>query len=57
MVGGAEETGGGTGEAGAGGSPVCSALGDRSPRGLSSSDSSSSDPGGGRWKARGLACH
>ena len=36
MVGGAEETGGGTGEAGAGGSPVCSAIWDRSPRGLSS---------------------
>ena len=35
MVGGAEETGEGTGEAGAGGSPVCSAIGDRSPRGLS----------------------
>ena len=48
---GAEETGGGTGEAGARGSPVCSAIRDRSPRGLSSADSSSSDPGGGRWKA------
>ena len=48
MVGGAEETGGGTGEAGVGGSPVCSAIGDKSPRGLSSVSSSSSDPGGGR---------
>ena len=48
---GAEETGGGTGEAGAGGSLVCSAIGDRSPRGLSSVGSFSSDPGGGRWKA------
>ena len=33
---GAEETGGGTSEAGAGGSLACSAIGDRSPRGLSS---------------------
>ena len=57
MVGGAEETGEGTGEAGAGGSLVCSAIGDRSPCGLSSAGSSSSDPGGGRWKARGLARH
>ena len=57
LVDGAEETGGGTDEAGAGGSPVCSAIGDRSPRGLSSASSSSSDLGGGRWKARGLACH
>ena len=31
MVGGAEETGGDTGETGAGGSPVCSAIGDKSP--------------------------
>ena len=57
MAGGAEETRGGTGEAGAGGSPVCSAIGERSPRGLSSDGSSSSDPEGGRWKARGLARH
>ena len=57
MVGGAEETGGGTGEAGVGGSPVCSAIGERSPCGLSLAGSSSSDPGGGRWKARGLAYH
>ena len=48
MDGGAEETRGGTGEAGVGGSPVCSAIGDRSPRGLSSASSSSSDPRGGR---------
>ena len=57
MAGGAEETGGDTGEAGAGGSPMCSAIGDRSPHGLSSAGSSSSDLGGGRWKARGLARH
>ena len=31
VVGGAEETGGDTGETGAGGSPVCSAIGDKSP--------------------------
>ena len=48
MVGGAEGTGGGTDEAGVGGSPVCSAIGDRSPHGLSSAGSSLSDPGGGR---------
>ena len=57
MVGGAEETRGDIGETGAGGSPVCSAIGDMSPRGLSSAGSSSSNPGGGRWKARGLARH
>ena len=44
MVGGAEGTGGGTDEAGAGGFSVCSTIGDWSPRGLSSADSSSSDP-------------
>ena len=54
---GVEETGGGTSEARAGGSLVCLAIGDRSPRGLSSAGSSSSCPGGGRWKARGLARH
>ena len=54
---GAEETGGDTGETGAKGSPVCSTIGDRSRWGLSSFGSSSSDPGEGRWKARGLACH
>ena len=48
---GAEETGGDTSETGARGSPVCSAIGDKPPRGLSSTGSSSSDPGGGRWKA------
>ena len=52
---GAEETRGGTGEAGAGGSLVCIATGDKSPRGLSSAGSFSSNPGGGRWKARALA--
>ena len=57
MAGGAEETGGDIGETGAGGSPVCSTIGDKSRRGLSSSGSSLSDPGGGRWKARGLARH
>ena len=48
MVGGANGTGGGTDEAGAGGSSVCSAIGDRSPCGLSAVGSSSSDPEGGR---------
>ena len=57
VAGGAEETGKDTGETGAGGSPVCSAIEDKSQRGLSSSGSSSSDPGGGRWKARGFARH
>ena len=57
MVGGAEETGGETGETGVGGSPVCSTIGERSPRGLSSAGSSFFHPGGGRWKARGLALH
>ena len=57
VAGGAEETGGDTCETGAGGPLACSAMGDKSRRGLSSSGSFSSDPGGGRWKARGLACH
>ena len=57
VAGGAEETGGDTGETGVGGPPGCSAIGDKSRRGLSSSGSSSSDPGEGRWKARGLARH
>ena len=57
VAGGAEETGGDIGETRAGGSLVCSAIGDKSPRGLSSTGSSSYDPGGGRWKARGLARH
>ena len=57
VAGGAEETGGDTGETGAGGSLVCSAIRDKSPRGLSSAGSSSSDPRGGRWKAQGLARH
>ena len=57
VAGGAEETGGDSGETGAGGSPVCSAIGYKSPRRLSSAGSSSSDPEGGRWKARGLARH
>ena len=42
--GGAEETGGDTGENGARGSPLCSSIRDKSPRGLSSAGSSSSDP-------------
>ena len=53
----AEETGGDTGETRARGSLVCSTIGDRSRQGLSSFGSSSSDPGEGRWKARGLARH
>ena len=57
VAGGAEETRGDTGETGVGGSLVCSTIGDKSPRGLSSAGSSSSNPGGGRWKARGLAHH
>ena len=57
MAGRADETRGDTSETGAGGSPVCSAIRDKSPRGLSSTGSSSSDPGGGIWKAQGLACH
>ena len=57
VAGGAEETGGDTGETGAGGPLGCLAIGDNSRRGLSPSGSSSSDPGGGRWKARGLARH
>ena len=48
MVGGVEGTGGGTDEAGAGGSSVFSTIRDRSPCGLSAVGSSSSDPGGGR---------
>ena len=52
-----EETRGDIGDTGAGGPPACSAIEDKSLRGLSSSGSSSSDPGGGRWKARGLARH
>ena len=57
VAGRAEETGGDTGETKPRGSPVCSTIADRSRRGLSSSGSSLSDPGGGRWKAQGLACH
>ena len=48
VVGGAERTGGGTDEAGVGGSSVCSAIGDRSPCGLSSAGLSLSNLGGGR---------
>ena len=51
VAGGAEETGGDADETGAGGPPACSAIRDKSRRGLSSSGSSSSYPGGGRWKA------
>ena len=57
VAGGTEETGGETSETGDGGPLACSAIGDKSRRGLSSSGSLSSDPGGGRWKARGLARH
>ena len=51
VAGGGEWIGGDTGETGARAPPACSAIGDKSRRGLSSSGSSSSDPGGGRWKA------
>ena len=44
VVGGTEGTDGGTDGAGAGGSLVCSAIGDRSPNGLSALDSSSAGP-------------
>ena len=57
VAGGAEETGGDTSETGAGGPLTCSAIRDKSRRGLSSSGLSSSDPGGGRWKTRGLVPH
>ena len=49
VAGRAEETGQDTGETGAGGSPVCLTIGNKSQRGLSSSGLSSSDPGGERW--------
>ena len=48
VVGGAGGIDGGTDGAGAGGSSVCSAIGDRSPSGLSAVGSSSAGPGGGR---------
>ena len=48
VVDGARGTDGGTDGAGARGSSVCSAIGDRSPSGLSAADSSSARPGGGR---------
>ena len=48
VAGGAVGTGGDTGETGAGGPPPCSSIEDKSRRGLSSSGSTSSDPGGGR---------
>ena len=48
VVGGAEGIGGGTDEAGAEGSSMYSAIGDRSPCGLSVAGSSLFDPGGGR---------
>ena len=48
MVGGVEGTDGGTYEVEAGGSSVCSSIGDRSPNGLSVVGSSSSGLGGGR---------
>ena len=57
VAGGVEETGRDTGETGAEGSLVCSTIRDKPPRGLSLTDSSLSDPGGGRWKARGLALY
>ena len=51
VAGGAEGTGGDTDETRAEAPPACSAIRDKSRRGLSSSGLSSSDPGGGRWKA------
>ena len=57
VAGGAEGTGGDTGETRVGAPPACSAIGDKSRRGLSSSGSSSSHPRGGRWKAQGMARH
>ena len=48
---GAEGTKWDSGETGAGGSPVCSAIGDKSRRGLSTSDSSSSDPRRGKMES------
>ena len=48
VAGGVEGTGGDTDETGAGAPPACSAIGDKSRRGLSSSCSFSYDPGGGR---------
>ena len=48
VAGGAEKTGGDTGDTGARGSPVCSTIGDKSRWGPSSSGSSSSDSRGGR---------
>ena len=57
VAGGAEETRGDTSDTRAGGPPACSAIGDKFRRGLSSCGTSSSDPEGGRWKARGLARH
>ena len=48
VVGGAGGTNGGIDRAGAGGSLVCSTIGDRSPSGLSVAGSSLSGPRGGR---------
>ena len=48
MVGGARGTDGGTDGARAGGSSVCSTIGERSPSGLSAASSSSAGPGGER---------
>ena len=44
VVGGARGTDGGTDGAGAGGSSVCLAIGDKSPSGLSAASSSSAGP-------------
>ena len=46
VAGGAKEIGGDTGETGARGSPVCSTIGDKSPRGLSSAARPRSIPEG-----------
>ena len=57
VVGGAGGTDAGTEGAGAGGSSVCSAIGGRSSSGISAARWSSAGPGGGRCKARGMACY
>ena len=57
VAGGTEETGGEPAKLGLEVPQHAQLYGDKSRRGLSSSGSLSSDPGGGRWKARGLARH
>ena len=57
VVGGAGGTDAETEGDGAGGSSVCSSIGGRSSSGISTVGWSSSGPGDGRRKARGMACH